>query len=224
MAPKVAVVLSGCGFLDGSEIHEAVLTLMHLQRHGLETVCVAPSGPQADVIDHRRRAPDTGAGRDILTESARIARGRITDLAELTAAAVDAVALPGGFGAAKNLSDFASQGAAGSVRPELLRLLREVHAAKKPIAALCIAPAVVALALGRTAAPRLTIGRDADTAAALVAAGARHVECAVDDCVVDADNRIVTTPAYMFDARVDEVATGIGKAIDALAGMLREAV
>ncbi len=222
MPKNVAVVLSGCGFLDGSEIHEAVLLLMHLQRLGCTTLCAAPAGVAVQVVDHRRREP-TGERRDALTEAARIARGRISDLATVRAADVDAVALPGGFGAAKNLSDFAAKGAAASVHPEVARLLREAHAARKPIAAICIAPAIVAAVLGRTAHPRLTIGDDEGTAAALVAMGARHVPAKVTECVVDREQRIVTTPAYMFEASVDEVASGIGALAEAFVGMMAEA-
>ncbi|MCR9245376.1 MAG: isoprenoid biosynthesis glyoxalase ElbB [bacterium] len=220
MSARVAVVLSGCGFLDGSEVHESVLTLMHLHRHGVETVCVAPVMKQADVVHHGKGEPEPGAERDVFAEAARIARGKIADLQSLNVAELDAVVFPGGFGAAKNLSDFASKGGAATVHADVARVLREAHAARKPIGAICIAPALVALALGSTAHPRLTIGNDAGTAGALEAAGARHENCAVTDCVVDTDNRIVTTPAYMFDARVDEVATGIGKCVDALMGMV----
>jgi enhancing lycopene biosynthesis protein 2 len=220
MAPNVAVVLSGCGFLDGSEIHEAVLTLLHLQRGGARTHCLAPRGPQADVVDHAVRAPVADAVRDVFVESARIARGALADLATADAAAFDAVVLPGGFGAAKNLSDFASRGGRAKVHPELSRLLRGMHRAHKPIGAICIAPVIVAAVLGATAHPTLTIGSDAGTAAALEAMGAKHRKCAVTDCVVDADNRIVTTPAYMCEARVDEVAAGISALVDAVLAMI----
>lgn len=220
MAPNVAVLLSGCGYLDGSEIHEAVLTLMHLQRRGATTHCLAPRGRQADVVDHARGEACGGDSRDVLTESARVARGQVTDIATVAAADFDAIVLPGGFGAAKNLSDFASKGAAASVNADVAGLLRAMHAAGKPIGAICIAPALVAAVLGTAAQPLLTIGSDAGTAGALEAMGARHRECSVTECVVDADNRIVSTPAYMCDARVDEVAAGIGKLVDAIMDMV----
>ena len=220
MAIKVGVVLSGCGFLDGSEIHEAVLTLMHLDRHGAEVVCLAPRGAQLHVVDHAKKAPEPSASRDVLVESARIARGRIRDLATVRGQDLDAVVMPGGFGAAKNLSDFATKGAAAAPHAEVARLLREMHQAQKPIGAICIAPAVVAAALGRTVHPTLTIGNDAGTAQALEAMGCQHRDCAVTDCVVDADNRIVTTPAYMFEAGIAQVAQGIGKLVDAVMAMV----
>lgn len=211
MKRKVGVVLSGCGFLDGSEIHESVSTLLALDELGAEAVCMAPRGPQHDVVDHERGEPVATERRDVLREAARIARGRIRDLATVSAAELDAVVLPGGFGAAKNLSDFAVAGARATAHPEVARLLREMHAAHKPIGAICIAPAVVAAVLGRATRPTLTIGNDEATAQALEAMGARHRQCAVDACVVDAECRIITTPAYMFDAPVASVAAGIRK-------------
>lgn len=220
MSRKVGVVLSGCGFLDGSEIHEAVLTLMHLDQHGVEVVCMAPKGPQRHVVDHASRQPVAGASRDVFVEAARIARGRIVDLAKVTADQLDAVVLPGGFGAAKNLCDFAEKGAAATPHADVARLLRGMHAARKPIGAICIAPAVVAAVLGRTAHPVLTIGNDAGTAGALQQMGCTHRDCPVTDCVVDEAQRIVTTPAYMYEAKVHEVGQGIGKLVTALVGMI----
>lgn len=183
---------------------------------------MAPRGPQAGVVDHERGTPIATESRDMLRESARIARGRILDVAKVSAAHVHAVVLPGGYGAAKNLCDFASKGAEARPHPEVARLLREMHAAKKPIAAICIAPAVVAAALGREVHPTLTIGDDADTARALTAMGATHRTCAVTECVVDTKNRIVCTPAYMCDARVRDVAAGIRKLVAALMAMIHE--
>jgi enhancing lycopene biosynthesis protein 2 len=217
---KVGVVLSGCGYLDGSEIHESVLAMLCLDELGVEVVCMAPRGPQRDVVDHERRQPEIGAARDILREAARIARGRIRDLAGVRGADLDAVVLPGGFGAAKNLSDFAVAGAKAAPHPEVARLLRELHAAKKPIGAICIAPAVVAAVLGRSAQPVLTIGRDPGTAQALVAMGARHRDSDVTDCVIDRDQRIVSTPAYMYEARLGELHQGIRKLCTAVVEMM----
>lgn len=220
MKSKVGVVLSGCGFLDGSEIHESVFTLLCLDELDVEVVCMAPRGPQRHVVDHVAKAPAPGESRDMLREAARIARGRIVDLATVHGKDLDALVMPGGFGAAKNLSDFADQGAAATAHPEVARLLREMHAAKKPIGAICIAPAVVAAVLGRTAHPRLTIGDDAGTAKALVAMGARHQDCVVQECVIDPEQRIVTTPAYMFEARPSEVVAGIRRLCGAVVAMI----
>lgn len=216
MSPRVGVLLSGCGFLDGSEIHEAVLTMLHLDRAGATVVCMAPRGASMHVVDHATAKVADGQSRDILVEAARIARGRIRDLAEVRATDLDALIMPGGFGAAKNLCDFAVQGAKATAHPQVARLLREVHAARKPIGAICIAPALLACVLGQQLRPTLTIGKDAGTAAALTAMGARHQDCAVTDCVVDKDNRVVSTPAYMYDARISEVAAGIDKLVQAV--------
>jgi len=208
---KVGVVLSGCGFLDGSEIHEAVLTLLALDRAGATAVCFAPNVAQTGVMDHAKKAPSSET-RNVLAESARIARGKIADLKAARAAELDALILPGGFGAAKNLSDFASAGAKAKALPEVVRVLREFHAAKKPIGAWCIAPAVLATALGEKH-PALTIGDDAGTAKALEGLGARHVTCPVTEMRVDEENRIVSSPAYMYDARIGDVATGIERGV-----------
>jgi enhancing lycopene biosynthesis protein 2 len=227
MKCKVGVVLSGCGFLDGSEIHEAVLTLLALDRHGVDVVCMAPSVEQRDVVDHAASASAAStsaasARRNVLQEAARIARGRIVDLATVDAGQLDAVVLPGGFGAAKNLSDFAVRGPEATALPAVASLLRAMHARKKPIGAICIAPAVVAAAIGQAAHPTLTIGDDEATAAALRAMGCRHRAAKVDECVVDRDNRIVSTPAYMFDARIRDVQKGIDRLVDAVLQLVEE--
>jgi enhancing lycopene biosynthesis protein 2 len=216
---KIGVVLSGCGFLDGSEIHEAVLTLLALDRAGATAVCLAPNIEQRNVVNHRTGNP-TESVRNVLEESARIARGKVQDVAKAKASDFDALVLPGGYGAAKNLCDFAVQGAKAKVDPGVLKLVREMHAAKKPIAAWCIAPAVLAAAL-KESHVKLTIGNDPGTAKALEAMGARHVVCPVTEMRVDEENRIVTTPAYMYDARIGEVATGIEKAVAELLRLCR---
>lgn len=215
MATRVGVILSGCGVYDGAEIHEAVLTMLALDRAGAEIVCLAPDRDQSDVIDHRTGKP-TGERRNVLAEAARIARGKIQDVAAAKATDLDAAVLPGGFGAAKNLSTFASAGARCEVDPGVAKLLRDLHGQRKPIAALCIAPAVVAKLFGADLHPELTIGNDAATARQLDAMGARHVEAGVADVVIDRKHRIVTTPCYMLAGRIGEVATGAEKAVAAL--------
>lgn len=220
MTANIGVLLSGCGFLDGSEIQEAVLTLLALDQQGAKAVCIAPRGPQASVVDHATGKPVAGAPRDVLVEAARIARGRIRDLAEVKAGELDALVLPGGFGAAKNLCDFASKGAAATPHAEVARLLREMHAAGKPIGAICIAPALVAAVFGRSLAPTLTVGEPGEAAAAIQAMGAKHQPSPVTECVVDRKNRIVTTPAYMYDTHPADVAIGIGKLVGAVLAML----
>jgi enhancing lycopene biosynthesis protein 2 len=218
---KVGVVLSGCGFLDGSEIHEAVLTLLALDRAGAQVTCLAPDIDQTSVVDHKAHASGEGK-RNVLVESARIARGKITDIAKAKVSEFDAIVMPGGYGAAKNLSNFASAGASARVEPSVARFLREAFRAKKPIGAWCIAPAALAAALrDERAHLKLTIGSDEATAKALESMGAKHVVCPVDEVRVDEENRIVTTPAYMYEARISEVATGIDKAVAMLLRMAR---
>lgn len=219
MSARVGVVLSGCGFQDGAEIHESVLTLLALDRAGCEIRCYAPDVAQARVVNHFT-GEETRETRNVLVESARIARGAIEDLSKANADDLDALILPGGFGAALNLSDFATQGADATVNPDLAALLKEVHAQGKPIGAICIAPGVVAATL-RGEGPTLTIGNDPGTAAAIQACGASHEECPVEAFVVDRDQKIVTTPAYMLGPSIRHVAEGIERCVNevlALAG------
>ena len=210
---RIGVILSGCGVRDGSEIHEAVLTLLAIDRNGAKAVCLAPD-MELKEINHLRME-ETGAKRNVLVESARIARGEISDVKGIKASDLDAVILPGGFGAAKNLCTFALEGPQGSVQPDVLRLVREMAAAKKPICAICIAPSVLALALGKDLAPQLTIGTDQGTAQAISATGSHHVECGVRECIIDREHMIVSTPAYMLAGRISEAADGIEKAVKA---------
>jgi len=217
MKKKIGVVLSGCGVYDGSEIHEAVLTLLAIDRNGAEAVCMAPDMELAEV-DHLAGQP-TGARRNVLVESARIARGKIRNIAGVKADELDAIVFPGGFGAAKNLCDFAQKGADASIQPDVARLLKEMAVARKPICAICIAPALIAAVLGKEYAPELTIGNDEGTAEAINATGSRHLNCAVRELVVDSKNRIVSTPAYMLAGCISEAAEGIEKAVKAVIEM-----
>ena len=206
---KVGVILSGCGVQDGSEIHEAVCALLELDRNDAEAVCIAPNLPQHDVVDHAKGSV-TSEKRNMLTEAARIARGKIRDIREIMAADLDAVILPGGFGAAKNLCDFAIAGAGCSVNPDLERLLLEMHASGKPIGAICIAPTIVARVFGKKGiAVQVTIGTDPETSAKIKEMGAEPVDRQAREICVDRSNRIVTTPAYMLAGRIDEAADGI---------------
>lgn len=218
MGKRIGVVLSGCGVYDGSEIHEAVLTLLEIDRNGAEAVCMAPDMELAE-IDHLAGQP-TGAKRNVLVESARIARGKIADIAKVTAADIDAIIFPGGFGAAKNLCDFAFKGADASVQPEVARLLKEMIAARKPIGAICIAPALIAATLGKEFAPELTIGTDEGTASAINATGSSHISCPVKELVIDKKNKIVSTPAYMLAGSIGEAAEGIKKCVKAVVEMI----
>lgn len=217
---KVGVILSGCGVYDGSEIHEAVITLLALDRAGAEAVCMAPDMQQA-VVNHLTGETVDGAVRNVLEESARIARGNISDIAKIKAADLDALILPGGFGAAKNLCDFAFKGADCEVHPEVARLVREIVAAKKPLAAVCIAPALISKVLGDDQlAHQLTIGNDAGTAEALTAMGSSHVDCPVREFVIDKQNKLVSSPAYMLAGNISEAAEGIEKTVNTILEMI----
>jgi enhancing lycopene biosynthesis protein 2 len=217
MSKKIGVLLAGCGVFDGSEIHEAVLTLLFLDRAGAEILCMAPDMDQLHVIDHATQSLSEGK-RNVLTESARIARGNLVDLAKVSAKQLDALIIPGGFGAAKNLSDFAVKGPDCKVHPQVQRILEEMFAAQKPIGALCIAPATVAKALSKHH-PQVTIGTDVGTAAAIETMGGQHVQCKVDAIHVDLKNKIVTTPAYMLGPSIKNVALGIEKLVNKVVEM-----
>ncbi|MBN1570944.1 MAG: isoprenoid biosynthesis glyoxalase ElbB [Acidobacteria bacterium] len=209
---RIGVLLSGCGVMDGSEIHEATLTLYFLDKQGADILCMAPDKDQADVVNHVS-GNATGEKRSILNEAARIARGKIVDINTVKADELDGIILPGGFGAAKNLCTFAFDGAECRVDEGVARLLREMHDRNKPIGALCIAPAVLARLFGAGVSPELTIGNDAGTAAALEKMGARHKTANTDEIVVDIKNKIVTTPCYMTAQSIKEVGAGAEKLV-----------
>lgn len=212
MSKRVGVILSGCGFMDGAEIHESVCALLALDQAGAEVRCFAPN-VDFDVVDHLTGKP-SGERRNALREAARIARGKIEDVAKARAADLDALVMPGGYGAAKVLSDFASEGPGCRVLPEVARILNEMHAAGKPIGAICIAPAVVGRVLGPKGVT-LTIGHDAaGTGAAIEAMGAKHRVCDTDACVVDAKHHVVSTPAYMHTDGIGMVWEGVRKLVD----------
>lgn len=218
----VAVVLCGCGRADGSEITEAVSTLIHLSRAGLPYRCYAPDDPQAEVVNHLTGKP-TPESRNMLTEAARIARGEVSALTTLDAAQHSAVIFPGGFGAAKNLCTFAKDGPGCSVHPQVERVIKEFHAARKPIGLICIAPVLAAKVLGTAAGGpgcTVTIGEDAATAQAIATMGARNVGKQVTQAHTDDTHRIITTPAYMCDAKPHEVFEGIGALVNSLKTLL----
>ena len=211
MSKKVAVILSGCGVYDGAEIHESVITLLRLDQRGAQVQCFAPDMAQHHVVNHLT-GQEMAESRNVLVESARIARGQVRDVRELQAADFDALVIPGGFGAAKNLSDFAFKGASCSVQPDVLAAARGFAEAHKPVGLICIAPAMAARIYG--AGVHCTIGHDPDTAAKLADMGAEHVECPVEDIVVDEARKLVTTPAYMLARSLAEAASGINKLVD----------
>ena len=221
MSKRIGVILSGCGVYDGAEIHESVIILLALDRAGADIIMMAPDRDQMHVINHLTGEPVEGERRNVLVESARIARGNIRNIDSVKVDELDALVMPGGFGAAKNLCDFAVKGADCQVDAEVARLIREMHGAGKPVAAMCIAPAAVMKALVDAGVkPTVTIGSDPDTAAALEAMGGSHEAQDVRGVTVDIENKIISTPAYMLGQSISEVADGIENTIGALMKML----
>jgi len=215
---KIGIVLSGCGVNDGSEIHETVITMLELDKAGAEMIVIAPNIDQLHVINHAT-GEEMDDSRNVLIESARISRGNIEDIAGITSKDLDALIFPGGFGVAKNLSDYAMAGMECSVNPDVLRLSREVHNDGKPIGVICIAPAIMAKILaGET---ELTIGFDEQTASDIDAMGAKHVLCPVDEIVVDKEKKVVSTPAYMEAKSIKEAASGIEKLVAEILKMIK---
>ncbi|MEN8200837.1 MAG: isoprenoid biosynthesis glyoxalase ElbB [Thermodesulfobacteriota bacterium] len=198
---SIAVILSGCGHMDGSEIHEATLTLWAIHKNGADYQCYAP-----DISQHHVLNPLTGKEmdeeRNVLTESARIARGDILDLKQFQAARHDALLLPGGFGAAKNLSTYAFDGADCQVNEDVEQAILAMVKEEKPIGALCIAPVILARVLDKV---QVTIGQDPATAANIEAMGAVHTPTLQAEVIVDKERKVVTTPCYMLEARVDQI-------------------
>jgi enhancing lycopene biosynthesis protein 2 len=219
MQKRVAVILSGCGVQDGAEIHESVLTLLRLDQRGVEVQCFAPDIAQHDVINHLtgEKMPES---RNVLVESARIARGAIRDIREANAEDFDALIMPGGFGVAKNLSNFAFEGVHCSLQPELLTLAEAFAESGKPIGLICISPALAAKIYGPGVT--CTIGNDPDTAKAICKMGGNHTECAVDEIVEDTARKLVSTPAYMTAQSISEAAAGINKLVDRVIELTQE--
>ncbi|PRC94896.1 isoprenoid biosynthesis glyoxalase ElbB [Solimicrobium silvestre] len=215
---KVAIVLSGCGVFDGAEIHESVLTMLALSCAGVPYQCMAPNINQAHVINHLTGQVTEGENRNVLVESARIARGEIIDIKNADSHDYAAVFFPGGFGAAKNLSDFAFKGSACQIQPDVLHFAKAMAAAKKPACYICISPTMIPRIYGQDA--KLTIGNDQATAQAIEAMGGEHIDCPVQEFVVDAERKLVSTPAYMLAQNIAEAAAGIEAAVEATLAMI----
>ncbi len=212
---KFAVVLSGSGVYDGAEIHEATLSLWAIDKSGSTYQCFAPDINQHHVINHLTGAemPET---RNVLIESARIARGNIKPLSEFKASDFDALLFPGGFGAAKNLSTFAFKGADCSVNHDVDRAVLEMAEAQKPIGALCITPAVITRILKGA---NVTIGNDKDTIEAIEGMGGKHQIKTHGEVVIDERYKLVTTPCYMLDATISQIAEGAENVVKIILSM-----
>ena len=218
MAKQVAVILAGCGVYDGSEIYETTLTLLRLDQLGIEYRCFAPDIDQQHVVNHLTQEVVEGEQRNVLLESARLARGEISPLEALDADNFDAVIVPGGFGVAKNLSDFASASDNMQVLDALKEALAGFRQEAKSIGLMCSAPVLVPRLLGDGIA--VTVGNDPAVSGAISAMGGLHRTCSVEDIVVDFEHSVVTTPAYMLATRISEAATGIFKLVDRIAEMM----
>ncbi|KJY73008.1 isoprenoid biosynthesis protein [Vibrio coralliilyticus] len=210
---KIAVILSGSGVFDGAEIHESVLALHAIEKQGASWHCFAPNIEQLHVINHIT-GEEMAETRNVLTEAARIARGNIEDVAKLNAEEFDALLLPGGFGAAKNLTDFAVNGAECSINTHVASACRAFAQARKPAGYLCIAPAIIPMIYDNGV--KGTIGNDDATASAFNALGGEHVTCEVDDIVFDEEHKVLSTPAYMLAGNISQAASGIEKLVSKL--------
>ena len=210
---KVGLLLSGCGFNDGSEIHESVISMLALDRAEVETVIMAPNIDQMHVVNHYT-GQEMDEFRNVLVESSRIARGNIKDMAEVTGNDLDALIIPGGFGVAKNLSDYAMAGPDCSVNPDVYRLVSEIYLLKKPIGAICIAPVMMAKIFGeQDESAEMTIGSDELTSKDINTMGSKHIKCLASEMIIDEDKKLVTTPAYMEAQSIKEAAEGIEKLV-----------
>ena len=218
---KVGLLLSGCGVNDGAEIHESVITMLALDRAGAEMVLMAPNIDQMHVVNHYT-GQEMDEYRNVLVESSRIARGNIKDMAEISANDMDALIIPGGFGVAKNLCDYAMAGSDCSINPDVYRLISELKLLNKPIGAICIAPAMMAKILGELdESANMTIGSDETTSKDIEAMGSIHVECKVSEMVVDEGKNLVTTPAYMEAKTIKDAADGIEKLVKQVLSMIK---
>lgn len=218
MKNQVAVILAGCGVQDGTEIHEATLALLRLDQRGIAYRCFAPDIEQHHVVDHMSGEVVEGERRNVLVEAARLVRGEIEPLEGIKPGDFDGLIVPGGFGVAKNLSDFFEAGADMEVLPLLRDKVVAFHEAGKPIGLMCIAPVLVPRLLG--AGIPVTVGHDPSVAGAISAMGGLHRSCKVDEIVVDHEHRVITTPAYMLGERISDVASGIFKLVDKLDEMM----
>ena len=201
---KFAVILSGCGVYDGSEIHEAVMTMLAIVQQGAAYEIFAPDIEQHHVVNHltRQQMPEK---RNVLVESARIARGRIKPLADFEATSFDAIIFPGGYGSAKNLSTFAFDGPQARVNPEVEKAVRAMHSLHKPIGALCIAPAVITRVLGNI---EVTLGDDPEDAQAITRMGGRHRIASHGEVITDHHHKVFSTPCYQLSANIADIYNG----------------
>lgn len=210
---KFAVVLAGCGRMDGAEINEAVTLLLSLSQQGCAFQCFAPDRKQFHVVDHSKGVV-ANEERNILVEASRITRDKVLPIDEFKAADYDALVFSGGFGAAKNLCDYAFKGAEMQVMPDVARAINEMHAADKPIGGMCIAPVLFAKLIKDV---HITLGNDGTPDVENVRKmGAHHIQSEHGDVVIDHENRVFTTPAFMLDAELADVYDGAYNMVEAI--------
>lgn len=214
---SIAVILSGCGFFDGSEIHESVLTMLSLSKKNVNIRFFAPDELQSTVINHIT-GELKAEKRNQMEESSRITRGKIEPLSSADADKLDALIIPGGFGVAKNLCNFAVKGSDCEINKELLSLVRQMHQQKKPLGLMCIAPVMLPKMLDSSVV--LTIGNDKETITQIEKMGGKHITCTVNEIVVDHANKVVTTPAYMLAQSIAEAEVGINKLVEKVLEMV----
>lgn len=214
MSKKIGVLLSGCGYLDGAEIREAVLTLLALDKDGVEVSIFAPNERQHHVVNHLEANESKNEQRNTFIEASRIARGQITPLENVKSDELDGLVIPGGYGVAKNLCEFAFKGHQATTNEKVKNLILDIHKAKKPIGALCIAPALVSLVLGEHGV-QVTIGNDKETAQEIEKTGAKHINKDPHEAHADQNHKVVSTPAYMYgEARLSDINQGIQKCVN----------
>jgi enhancing lycopene biosynthesis protein 2 len=219
------VVLSGCGFADGSEVNEAVLTMYWIERAGGRAVCMAPDLSQDKIFDHLRKEPEAGASpRGVLAEAARIARGRIRDMATVRDTDIDALIIPGGSGATTVLSNYAERGVVCEVHPDVTRLLKAMLQRRRPMGFICVSPILAARVLGPAAGVRITFGsKSCEEAKHAAVMGADVRPCPLREILVDQKNRVVSTPAYMYDdARLSDVGFSIERLVRQVVAFARD--
>lgn len=218
---KIGVLLHGSGVYDGTEIQEAVLSLLAIRELGHEYICLAPDIQQHHVINHTN-GEEMSERRNVLVESARIARGEIEALTLSHVDKIDALVLPGGFGTAKNFTKWAFSGPDGEIDPLVRDFLRSVIKQAKPIAALCMSPTTVAKALQDTGVKStLSVGSneaaspyDIDAiSGGMEVAGARVEMKTVEEVSVDVENKIVCAPCYMMEADILQIRSNIYQAV-----------
>lgn len=210
---NIAIILSGCGVLDGSEIHESVLSMLAIEQYGAEWTCFAPNISQSIVVNHLDKSTKKES-RNVLEESARIARGNIKDIKELNIEEFDGLIIPGGCGVIYNLSNYATQTKEFKIDPQVLNVCLEFAKHNKPAGYICIAPMLIPLIYQKQA--KATLGNDKDAIADFCSNGGEHISCPVDDYVLDQDLKILSTPAYMLANNVQQANLGINRMIHRL--------